>query len=149
MSAAALSDETLVEFEILADQKSIALAYDVDPPDLTFPADSLRLGQVLSNLVSNGIKYTPEGGQVNVTAHHRDNGHVILRVSDTGLGIPPDVVPRLFEKFYRIPDEAYYSQEGTGLGLSIVQGIVEQHGGSIAVESEVGKGSTFSVTLPA
>ncbi len=146
--AATLIAETLDTFDMLASQKPITLTSQVDPPDLSFPADPRRLGQVLSNLVSNGIKYTPAGGQVSVSAQQED-GHIVLRVADTGLGIPPDVVPRLFEKFYRIPEEAYYAEEGTGLGLSIVQGIVEQHGGSITVESEVGQGSTFQVILPA
>lgn len=145
--AATAIENALIALEMMAGQKNVELSAEVDPPDLAFPADPRRIGQVLANLVSNGIKYTPEGGRVHVSAH-RDNGWAVLRVMDNGLGIPADVLPRLFEKFYRIPDAEYYQQEGTGLGLSIVQGIVEQHGGTIAVESEVGQGSVFQVAMP-
>ncbi len=106
----------------------------------------LRLRQLLNNLVENAIKYTPEKGQIRVLLH-ADNGFLVLRVTDNGIGIPPQDQPFIFDKFYRT-NEAIDRFPGTGLGLSIVKGIVEAHNGRIWVESQVGSGSTFTVMLP-
>jgi two-component system phosphate regulon sensor histidine kinase PhoR len=106
----------------------------------------LRLRQLMNNLVENAIKYTPEEGQIRVTLR-ADNSFLVVRVSDTGIGIPPKDQPFIFDKFYRT-DEAIDHYPGTGLGLSIVKGIVEAHNGRIWVESQVGSGSTFTVMLP-
>jgi two-component system phosphate regulon sensor histidine kinase PhoR len=106
----------------------------------------LRLRQLTNNLVENAIKYTPEKGQVRVLLR-ADNSFLVLRVSDTGIGIPPKDQPFIFDKFYRT-DEAIDNYPGTGLGLSIVKGIVEAHNGRIWVESQAGTGTTFTVMLP-
>jgi signal transduction histidine kinase len=106
----------------------------------------LRLRQLMNNLVENAIKYTPEKGQVRVLLW-ADNSFLVLRVSDTGIGIPPKDQPFIFDKFYRT-DEAIDNYPGTGLGLSIVKGIVEAHNGRIWVESQAGTGTTFTVMLP-
>ncbi len=106
----------------------------------------LRLRQLTHNLIDNAIKYTPQGGQVRVSLR-ADNGFLILRIADTGIGIPAKDQPYIFDKFYRT-DEAIDHFPGTGLGLSIVRGIVEAHGGRIWVESQVGAGTTFTVMLP-
>ncbi len=106
-----------------------------------------RIRQVVSNLVSNAIKYTPAGGQVSVRLF-RDDGEVVLAVADNGLGIAPEDQARLFEKFYRVQTPETEGIPGTGLGLAICRSIVEQHGGRIWVHSTPGQGSTFSVSLP-
>ncbi|MBN2304799.1 MAG: response regulator [Anaerolineae bacterium] len=106
----------------------------------------LRLRQLVNNLVENAVKYTPDGGTVTIMAES-DGEFLILRVIDTGIGIPQKDQPYIFDKFYRT-DQAIDHYQGTGLGLSIVKSIVDQHNGRIWVESEVGKGTTFTVMLP-
>jgi PAS domain S-box-containing protein len=117
-----------------------------DVPQLE--ADRVRLAQVLDNLVSNAIKFTPEGGRVEVGICRR-NGSVVVTVADTGIGISEDEQARLFERFFRTESAYQLAIQGTGLGLTIVKAIVEAHGGSVTVQSEVGKGTTFAVELPA
>jgi signal transduction histidine kinase len=109
-------------------------------------ADYDKIKQVGLNLLSNAVKYTPEGGLIKLTATSGGE-EVFFRITDTGPGIPPESMPHLFEKFYRVPGVERTSQ-GTGLGLSICQRIVEAHSGHIEVQSRVGKGTTFSVYLP-
>jgi two-component system phosphate regulon sensor histidine kinase PhoR len=109
-------------------------------------ADSQRLGQVITNLVHNGIKFTSPPGEVRVVAE-RSNGEVIVQVADTGPGIPPEALPRLFERFYQADGPAT-RRGGMGIGLYISKRIVEAHGGRIWAKSEVGQGSTFYVALP-
>lgn len=113
------------------------------PPIL---GDRGRLEQVLINLLDNAIKYTPEKGTITINA--ADEGKMLkISVTDTGMGIPPKDLPRIFERFYRVDEARSREQGGTGLGLSIVKHIVQAHGGTLSVESTVGKGSTFSFTL--
>jgi signal transduction histidine kinase len=103
--------------------------------------------RVLDNLISNALKYTPEGGEVNVALHICDK-HVEITVADTGLGIPEEDIPHLFEAFYRVRKPSHKNKAGTGLGLSIVEAIVHQHNGDIHVESELGEGSSFIISIP-
>jgi PAS domain S-box-containing protein len=110
--------------------------------------DEQRFKQVLYNLVSNAIKFTDEGGQVEINARRRDDDHFILTVRDTGIGIAPRDLPRLFTEFEQLESGASRRYEGTGLGLALTRRMVELQGGTIGVESEPGKGSTFSVVLP-
>jgi signal transduction histidine kinase len=127
-------------------------------PDLpSVRGDQSRLMQVLTNLVSNAHKYTPEGGRITVRAQTHSNGQgseedgrfVLCSVTDTGIGMSPEDQERLFKtKYFRAEDPAVRSVPGTGLGLVITKSLVELHGGEIWVESELGKGSTFSFTLP-
>jgi two-component system NtrC family sensor kinase len=114
------------------------------PPVLGYPQ---RLKQLTNNLVENAVKYTPDEGEIHIQVETNDN-FLVLRVEDTGIGIPKKDQPYIFDKFYRT-DQAIDNFAGTGLGLSIVKSIVEQHGGRIWVESRVGTGTTFSVMLPA
>ncbi|HVO70635.1 MAG TPA: ATP-binding protein [Aggregatilineaceae bacterium] len=107
----------------------------------------LRLRQMLTNLLENAVKYTPEAGRIRVSLE-AEGDFLVLRVADTGIGIPPKDLPYIFDKFYR-SDEAIDHFTGTGLGLSIVKGIVERHHGRVWVESQVGRGSLFTVMLPA
>lgn len=109
--------------------------------------DGQRIEQVLSNLVSNAIKFTPLGGQVTISAETTlDN--VRFTVADTGRGIPPEALPRVFDKFFQVQSSTESGAKGTGLGLAIVKHIVELHGGEVGVESNAGMGSRFYFTLP-
>jgi signal transduction histidine kinase len=111
--------------------------------------DAHRLGHVMDNLLNNAIKYTPHGGSINVYLSI-DNEHAMIRVSDTGYGIPPSEIPDVFGRFRRTRNPAVQGIRGTGLGLLIVKEIVERHGGTVEAESEgvPGKGSVFTVCLP-
>jgi signal transduction histidine kinase len=111
-------------------------------------ADPDRLRQALTNLLSNAVKYSPSGGSIVVRVRERGTMHVVIEVIDHGLGIPPEQVGKLFQKFARVHSEEHLKASGTGLGLYICRLIVEGHGGQIWVESEVGKGSTFGMSLP-
>jgi len=129
-----------------ADAKSITIVASLDAaPEIS--GDRARLAQVLDNLVSNAVKFTPSGGTVTVKTLIRP-GEIELIVSDTGMGIPADELPRLFERFFRAERATAAAIPGTGLGLAIVKTIVTGHGGRIRVESEDGAGTTFHVTLP-
>lgn len=110
-------------------------------------ADRDRIGQVLTNLISNAIKYSPEGGDVDIISQSTEDG-VRVTVSDKGIGIPPEVKDKVFDRFFRVMEHRITSLPGMGLGLYITAGIIHRHGGTISVESEVGKGSTFSFILP-
>jgi len=118
------------------------------PEDLSpIRADQDKVEQVLTNLLSNAVKYSPEGGKV--TVHARDLGdNVSIAVSDEGIGIPPDHIGKLFTRFHRVDSRDTRKQYGTGIGLYLVKHLVEAHHGEVTVESEVGKGSTFTVVLP-
>jgi CheY-like chemotaxis protein/anti-sigma regulatory factor (Ser/Thr protein kinase) len=110
-------------------------------------ADPARLHQILSNLVSNACKYTPTGGWITVRSL-RAGGHVAISVSDTGVGIPPEALPRVFSKFYRVDQATTAEVGGTGLGLAITKALVEMHGGRITIASRPGAGTTVRFTLP-
>jgi PAS domain S-box-containing protein len=110
-------------------------------------ADADRLRQVLTNLLSNAIKFSPKGGEVVVGARH-EGGDVVLWVQDHGIGIPEDAFPNLFNKFYRIDNRATRDIGGTGLGLALVKELISAHQGRVWVESQVGRGTTFSFTIP-
>ncbi len=126
--------------------RPIELQLPADMPEVR--ADSDRVRQVMANLLSNARKYSPAGGTVRVSADEAD-GQVIVRVEDEGLGLPPDAVSHLFEKFFRVDNSDRRSITGTGLGLAISRKIIEAHGGRIWAESEgLGRGSRFSFSLP-
>jgi signal transduction histidine kinase len=112
---------------------------------LVVDADRTRLEQVAANLIDNAVKYTPTGGRVDVSLS-RDHNRAVLRVSDTGPGIPPEEKPRIWERLFR--GDASRTERGLGLGLSLVKAIVEAHGGAVDVTSAIGTGSTFTVSLP-
>jgi PAS domain S-box-containing protein len=140
--------QTVVETALFqAELRQITLT--APPPDSLRPVlgDRGRLRQVLNNLISNALKYTPAGGSVTVRVWE-DRGRVHVEVQDSGLGIPRQALPRIGEKFYRVPRPENEHIPGTGLGLAIVKAIVEGHGGQLWVESEVGEGSTFGFSLP-
>jgi signal transduction histidine kinase len=109
--------------------------------------DERKIKQILLNLLSNAVKFTPEGGQISINARQL-NESVQISVSDTGIGISPEDQARIFEEFRQVGGDHAHKSEGTGLGLTLAKKFVELHGGTIWVESEVGKGSTFTFTLP-
>ncbi|MDQ3818225.1 MAG: ATP-binding protein [Acidobacteriota bacterium] len=142
-----LLDELREELEPLAKEKGIELVETI-PPDLAqVEADRAKIRRVLQNLLSNALKFTPNGGRVEFSAEQKD-GRVAVSVSDTGVGIAPEDLKRLFDKYEQARSRATRGEKGTGLGLYITRQLVELHGSEINVESEVGKGSTFSFTLP-
>ena len=131
--------------QLQARRQGVELALEVPAPLPAVVGDAERLERVALNLIHNALKFTPSGGSVRVEATSED-GAVVVRVRDTGAGIAPADLPRVFERFYKV-DRAR-SGSGTGLGLAIVKHTVEAHGGSVAVESEQGGGSVFSFSLP-
>jgi two-component system, NtrC family, sensor kinase len=130
-----------------ATKHGINLDVTVDERLGEFMGDERKIKQVLLNLLSNAVKFTPEGGRIGINARQAD-GSVEISVSDTGIGISPDDQARIFEEFRQVGGDYAHKREGTGLGLTLAKKFVELHGGKIWVESEVGKGSTFSFTLP-
>lgn len=127
-------------------ERGVALTVEA-PPTLPAAADDARVAQVLHNLVSNAIKFTPAGGQVTVAGNVQDD-HVLISVTDTGVGLSPDQAQQLFQPFSRVHRDEHKAP-GTGLGLYISRGLVEWHGGTLAVESAgPGAGSRFTVRLP-
>ena len=161
----ALQADDVVEatFEVLrnkAVQAGIALTCEMAPDTPALDADEDRLEQALVNLVDNAIKYTPHGGQVTVSARAADgarasegpapagDGFVEVAVSDTGIGVPPEDLPRLTERFYRVDKARSRELGGTGLGLAIVKHIIQAHGGWMRIESELGRGTTVRLYVP-
>jgi signal transduction histidine kinase len=130
-----------------ATKHGINLDLNVDERLGDFTGDERKIKQILLNLLSNAVKFTPEGGRIGITARQAD-GSVEISVSDTGIGIAPEDQAKIFEEFRQVGGDYAHKKEGTGLGLTLAKKFVELHGGRIWVESEVGKGSTFTFTLP-
>ncbi|NOX61869.1 MAG: cell wall metabolism sensor histidine kinase WalK [Chloroflexi bacterium] len=148
ISPSSLLGRTAAAYATQAQEKGVSLRLLArkNLPDILVDPD--RMAQVLGNLVSNALRFTPEGGEIRLGAKE-EGGAVRLEVQDTGPGIPPDKLPHIFERFYR-GDAARTVGEGqSGLGLAIAKSLVEAHGGDIGVKSELGKGTTFTITLPA
>ncbi len=139
----------VVEFvKEAAEKKKISILQSDIPISLAVEADRTYLEQVFTNLLDNAIKYTSEGGRVTLSAIEKDQKEIQFSIEDTGIGIPKEDIHRIFERFYRVDKGRSKELGGTGLGLSIVRHILQAHGGKIWAESELGKGSTFSFTLP-
>ncbi len=139
---------TLKTFEKQAGDKGISMSADVPEELPKVNGDRDRLEQVVVNLLDNAIKYTPAGGSVNVGAR-REGTDVVVEVKDTGIGIPPGDLSRIFERFYRVDKARSRELGGTGLGLAIVKHIIQGHNGRLSVHSTPSKGSTFSFSLKA
>jgi two-component system, NtrC family, sensor histidine kinase GlrK len=152
----ALVNRSVQTVQLTAQRKRIHLEVICPAPLPLLSLDEGRMQQVLDNLLNNAMKFTPDGGTVRVTGSLKEEGSlpggkrwVEIRVSDTGAGIPPEEIERIFNKFYQSPQHQSQRERGTGLGLAIARHIVEAHGGRIWVESQLSKGSTFILLLPA
>jgi PAS domain S-box-containing protein len=139
--------ESVSSVRRLADEKNLELSLELPERSAPVYADIDELGQVFRNLLSNAIKFTPPDGKVRVEVEVKDV-QVVVRIADTGIGIPAADMPRLFERFFRSEISVQQEIPGTGLGLAISREIVQRHQGVITVQSELGKGSMFSVSLP-
>jgi PAS domain S-box-containing protein len=142
---ASLCQEAIALFSAGQEQHPLQLAIQNPLPLVRADANGIR--QVLRNLLSNAIKYTPDGGPVSVGVRREENA-VVIGITDQGIGIPPEALPKLFTKFFRVDNSATRQIGGTGLGLALVKEIITAHHGRVWVESIVGKGSTFFFTLP-
>jgi signal transduction histidine kinase len=141
-------EEVLDLSSVAAERKSITLHLDAPAEPVVAMGDAEELDRVCANLVSNAVKYTPEGGSVTVSLHRQDD-QVVLSCSDEGIGISEADQEQLFREFFRSTNPVALAEHGTGLGLTIVKRIVERHGGRVEVHSELGRGSTFTVLLQA
>lgn len=135
------------EFQPQAEVKRQLLTLEKTEHSLKVRGDALQLSQVLRNLIGNAIKYTPNGGAITLSIEHKAN-MALIKVRDTGYGIPSSDLPYIFDRFYRVRNNGHDDIEGNGLGLAIVKSIAEQHGGDVTVESDTGKGTCFTFTLP-
>ncbi len=158
----ALINGYLQSFESLARQKEIDLTFNSDEEIIKLFVDIDKIEKILFNLLSNAFKFTPKGGRIIIEVHSPLSAidgsqsanttaplhHCTILITDTGRGIPPDKLPHIFDRFYQTDDSYTKDQEGTGIGLALTQELVNLHHGNISVESEVGKGTTFSVFLP-
>ena len=133
---------------VAARQKGQAIDFDGQNEVFMIHADPDRINQVITNILSNAVKYSPENTNISVTARH-NGGMYEVEITDQGFGIPEEDLPHIFERFYRVDKGRSRALGGTGLGLAIVKEIVEAHGGKMSVTSEVGKGTTMKVVLPA
>jgi two-component system phosphate regulon sensor histidine kinase PhoR len=139
-------EEAVSLMEPRAKEKGIALSFSLENLK-PIPADPKNIEEIFNNLLTNAINYSPDGGQVSVTARCLGE-YMEIKVKDTGVGISPEELPKIFDKFYRVKHPKTRKIMGTGLGLAIVKGVVEAHHGTIDVESEVDKGTTFRILLP-
>lgn len=154
VNVVALSEKVLSAQRAYAKDHVLSLDFPADFPIID--ADPDKMDQILTNLVNNAIKYSPRGGNVRITGQVVDDANlpsgrqpaISLRVSDEGMGISREHLPKLFERFYRVDNRDNREIGGTGIGLALVQALVEAHHGVVTVESELGKGSTFTATLP-
>jgi two-component system phosphate regulon sensor histidine kinase PhoR len=119
------------------------------PAEWVVAGSESELQSALSNLVNNAVRYTPEGGEVRVKCERRPEGNLEIRVADSGSGIAPEHLARITERFYRVDSSRSRDTGGTGLGLSIVKHVVQRHGGELLISSELGRGSNFTIVLPA
>jgi len=145
----ALAEEVAEHMKALAAEKLIRIEIPPADPKVTAWADRDKVTQVLINLISNAVKFTPRDGKITVALEKNGSDYIQISVADTGPGILPEERNRIFSKFYQVANVDKQKPKGSGLGLAISKALVEMHGGKIWMESEVGKGSTFYFTLPA
>jgi two-component system OmpR family sensor kinase len=142
---AQIAKEAVDLLRSLAEEKKIEMIQQLEPVRVS--GDSERLAQVITNLLSNAIAYTPPGGRVTISSRS-ENGLAVLTISDTGIGIPAHDIPHVFERFYRVETSRSRDKGGSGLGLAIARAIVHAHGGTIELKSTAGQGTEFTVRLP-
>ncbi len=130
-----------------AQAKSIAVNHRIDPAVDEVVGEAVLIEETITNMLFNSVKYTPDGGRVDMDVR-QDGGFVHVRIADTGIGVPPADMPRIFEEFYRAENARAIERDGTGLGLAFAKQVVERHGGRMWVENNPGGGSIFTFTLP-
>ena len=138
-----LARDVLASFQAQADAAGVTLRLAVEPGPPPADVDPERIRQVLTNLLSNALRYTPRGGTIRVRCFAGDAGQAVVSVEDSGTGIPPEDLPYIFDRFYKSKDS-----RGTGLGLAIARGLIRAHGGEISAHSVLGQGTTIRFTLP-
>lgn len=143
----AFTREVLLSFSSFAERKNISLQFDTEEEAIETPFDADKVEKILDNLISNAFKFTPENGKIRVTLT-RAATDVVIRIKDTGRGIPKEDLPHIFDRFYQVAATKRENALGTGIGLSLVKDLVTLHGGKIEAKSEEGFGSEFVVTLP-
>lgn len=148
IDAGELAAGVAAAFRTRAAEKGVAIETDIAPNLSPAALDAQRMSQVLSNLIDNALRHTPPGGRIDVRVRSGGDRDVVLGVSDTGGGIRAEDLPYVFERFYRADKSRARAEGGSGLGLAIAKSIVEAHGGAIRVRSEVGRGTTFEITVP-
>jgi len=141
-----VEDITLSVARYIEDKK-ISLIFDTEVEEKVIACDPDMIERIILNLLSNSVKFTPEGGQILVNIYER-NGKIIISVKDTGLGVPPEVKNKIFDRFIQVDNTTSRRREGSGIGLSLVKSLVEMHDGTISLVSECGKGSEFIIELP-
>jgi two-component system phosphate regulon sensor histidine kinase PhoR len=146
VQVSALAQAVVQELGFVAEEKGQSLSLDVPEGASSILADARKLHLILSNLVSNAIKFTPQGGKIEIAARMGED-ELTMSVRDTGIGIAAEEFDRLFDRFYQVGESLRREYPGLGLGLSIVKELVELHQGKAWVESEAGKGSTFFFTV--
>jgi signal transduction histidine kinase len=139
-----LIEKAAALYQYVAEEEGIAIHLAAHE-DLRLSGDPNRLLQVLANILDNAIKYTPEGGRVEIEGYKED-GWIVVRIKDTGQGIPPEELPRIWERLYRVDKSR--SERGLGLGLSVVKAVMRAHQGRVEAVSEPGRGSIFTISLP-
>ncbi|SHH52244.1 two-component system histidine kinase PnpS [Tepidibacter thalassicus] len=142
-----LIKDVVNKLEISFKEKNHTLNLGLNDENIIINGDKYKIEQVLQNILTNAIKYTPENGIISIDVK-KQKEYVIISISDNGIGIPKEAIPRIFERFYRVDKARSRDMGGTGLGLSIAKHIIEEHKGDISVESELGKGTTFKIKLP-
>jgi signal transduction histidine kinase len=139
---------TLALVQNRAKSKSILLSHRIDPGVDLVQGEAVLIEETITNILLNAVKYTPAGGRVSIEVT-QDNGFVRIKITDTGIGIPPADLTRIFEEFYRAENARATERDGTGLGLAFARQVIERHGGRIWAENNPTGGSTFTFTLPA
>jgi signal transduction histidine kinase len=142
-------EEALRMVGAFARTRDVRLRQEIGWPDAMVRGDPVRLKQVLLNLITNAIKFTPPGGEVRVRLLRAAGGQVLLEVADTGIGIAAGDIAKALTPFGQIVPQDGAPRDGTGLGLPIARSLIERHGGSLAIESEQGRGTTVRIVLPA
>ncbi|MEP6894644.1 MAG: HAMP domain-containing sensor histidine kinase, partial [Chloroflexota bacterium] len=148
MDVAALIEQLADEFKPQAEGKEQTIMLGQMVTNAKVRGEALKIRQALRNLIGNAIKYTPNGGKVTLSSDQNKTGIVNIHICDTGYGIPTDDLPHLFKRFYRVRNNGHDEIEGNGLGLAIVKSIAVEYGGDVTVESETGKGTCFTFSLP-
>jgi signal transduction histidine kinase len=143
-----LLEELKAEYAAQAAEKQLSLAFELPPKLPVIRGDRDKITMALHNLIGNALKYTPAGGNVRVKVDSNETS-VVVRIEDSGIGIAADEMERIFEKFYRAKDRRVAKITGTGLGLALAREVVRMHGGDITLESQLDRGSTFTMRLPA